>query len=115
MNSLKKGSMGMADYILKVKGFADCLTSAGQPTSDQDVIMSVLNGLGLEYDSVVVNLTSREDHVTLNLLNVMVEEEVTEEAKIGDQVVERLCANYMEKHVTLSQCATNDSMRVFIS
>ncbi|KAL5820015.1 hypothetical protein ACOSQ4_023857 [Xanthoceras sorbifolium] len=66
MNSLKKGSMGMADYILKMKGFADCLTSAGQPTSDQDVIMSVLNGLGLEYDSVVVNLTSREDHVTLS-------------------------------------------------
>ncbi|KAL5826507.1 hypothetical protein ACOSQ4_018304 [Xanthoceras sorbifolium] len=49
-----------------MKTIADSLTAAGQYTSDQDVILSVLNGLGLEYDPVVVHVTSREDFITLN-------------------------------------------------
>ncbi|KAH7557146.1 hypothetical protein JRO89_XS11G0059800 [Xanthoceras sorbifolium] len=66
MQNLKKGTMTMADYILKMRGFADCLIAAGQITTDQNVIMSVLNDLGLEYDPVVVHFTSREDYVSLS-------------------------------------------------
>ncbi|KAL5812073.1 hypothetical protein ACOSQ3_027023 [Xanthoceras sorbifolium] len=49
-----------------MRGFADCLIAAGQITTDQNVIMSVLNDLGLEYDPVVVHFTSREDYVSLS-------------------------------------------------
>ncbi|KAL5733908.1 hypothetical protein ACOSP7_031769 [Xanthoceras sorbifolium] len=66
MQNLKKGSMNMGDYVLKMKSFGDSLTAAGQYTTDQDVIHSKLNGLGLEYDSVVVHITSREDSITLS-------------------------------------------------
>ncbi|KAL5781043.1 hypothetical protein ACOSP7_006072 [Xanthoceras sorbifolium] len=66
MQTLKKESMSMGDYILKMKSLADCLTAAGQLTNDQDVITSVLNGLGLEYDYVVMLITSREDFTSFN-------------------------------------------------
>ncbi|KAL5851110.1 hypothetical protein ACOSQ3_006228 [Xanthoceras sorbifolium] len=49
-----------------MKSLADCLTAAGQLTNDQDVITSVLNGLGLEYDHVVMFITSREDFTSFN-------------------------------------------------
>ncbi|KAL5744076.1 hypothetical protein ACOSP7_026929 [Xanthoceras sorbifolium] len=65
MQNLKKGSINMGDYVLKMKGFADSLTAADQRTTAQDVILSVLNGLGLEYDPVVVHITSREDLLLL--------------------------------------------------
>ncbi|KAL5752060.1 hypothetical protein ACOSQ2_022567 [Xanthoceras sorbifolium] len=58
--------MSINAYILKMKSLADNLTAAGQVTIDQDVVMSVLNGLGLEYDSVIVHITSRQDVIPLS-------------------------------------------------
>ncbi|KAL5810115.1 hypothetical protein ACOSQ4_026683 [Xanthoceras sorbifolium] len=49
-----------------MKSFGDSLTATGQYTTDQDVILSILDGLGLEYDPVVVHITSREDSITLS-------------------------------------------------
>ncbi|KAL5734663.1 hypothetical protein ACOSP7_032524 [Xanthoceras sorbifolium] len=49
-----------------MKSLADCLTTAGQQTNDQNVVMSVSNGLGIEYDHVVMLVTSREDDITIN-------------------------------------------------
>ena len=55
----------MSDFILKIKGIADSLTTAGQTMTDQDIIMSVLHGLGVEYDSAVMYITARQDLMTL--------------------------------------------------
>ncbi|KAL5811120.1 hypothetical protein ACOSQ3_027853 [Xanthoceras sorbifolium] len=66
MQNLKKGSLTISDYILKMRSYADHLLSAGHFVSDQDVIMNVLHGLGLEYDSVIVHITSRQDEITLS-------------------------------------------------
>ncbi|KAL5764189.1 hypothetical protein ACOSP7_016544 [Xanthoceras sorbifolium] len=57
--------MSMKDYILKIKGYANSLTTAGHQLDDQDVLLNVLHGLGNEYDSMVVHITSREDTITL--------------------------------------------------
>ncbi|XP_062101696.1 uncharacterized protein LOC133807396 [Humulus lupulus] len=48
-----------------MKSLANGLTAAGQIFGDNDLIIYILSGLGLKYDSVVVNLTSRGDRVTL--------------------------------------------------
>ncbi|KAL5735746.1 hypothetical protein ACOSQ2_030534 [Xanthoceras sorbifolium] len=40
MQSLRKGSMSITAYIMKMKGLADNLTAAGHLTTDQDVVMS---------------------------------------------------------------------------
>ncbi|KAL5778513.1 hypothetical protein ACOSQ2_009250 [Xanthoceras sorbifolium] len=65
LQGLKKGSNSINDYILKVKGIGDGLRSAGQVVSDRDLLLNVLNGLGHEYDPVVV-LVSQQSGITLH-------------------------------------------------
>ncbi|KAL5743649.1 hypothetical protein ACOSQ2_026765 [Xanthoceras sorbifolium] len=71
--------MTMSEYILKMKGLADPLTATGQLTTDQDVIMNVLHGLGLEYDSVIVHITSRQNGKNKIVLHMNLSSQVKSE------------------------------------
>ena len=59
LQTTRKGSMPMDEYLTKMKMVADNLGTAGYLVSDEDLMLHVLAGLGPEYDLVVVNLTSR--------------------------------------------------------
>lgn len=48
----------MKDYLSKMKGYVDFLASCGDAITNEDQILFVLGGIGLEYDSVVVRVTS---------------------------------------------------------
>ena len=47
-------------FILKMKARANDLMAAGQAISDDELILYILGGLGPEFESIIVNLTSRE-------------------------------------------------------
>lgn len=47
---------------MKKKGFIDALAFAGYKMEDDDEIMIILAGLGHEYDSLVIPLTSMQTH-----------------------------------------------------
>lgn len=64
LQSTKKGSSTVEAYFLKMKSLAHDLALARRPLSEVDLVLFVLGGLGSEYESVVVNLTS-EDSLTL--------------------------------------------------
>ncbi|KAL5830411.1 hypothetical protein ACOSQ3_019879 [Xanthoceras sorbifolium] len=64
LQSLKKGSSSINDYFLKVKSIGNGLRAVGQAVSDRDLLLNVLNGLGHEYDPVVV-LVSQQHSITL--------------------------------------------------
>jgi histone deacetylase 1/2 len=70
---MKKGNLTIDEYILKMKGYADNLLAAGQSLSDEEFILYILGGLGNEYESVVVNLTSRKDGLNLQEVQFMLE------------------------------------------
>ena len=57
--------MTIHDYFLKIRGIADTLASTGQIISDDELLLYVLGGLRSEYDPVVINLTSRQDSMSL--------------------------------------------------
>ncbi|EXB74907.1 hypothetical protein L484_018615 [Morus notabilis] len=57
---VKKGSMSIDDYVLKMRSIVDNLNATGQVISNDDLVLCILGGLGSEYDPVVVNLTSRK-------------------------------------------------------
>ena len=64
LQTTKKGSLIIEDYILKIKSLAHELVSTGQVIPDDEIMLYILGGLGPEYESMVVNLTSK-DYVTL--------------------------------------------------
>ncbi|KAL5540795.1 hypothetical protein UlMin_042408 [Ulmus minor] len=65
LQTLKKGSMSMMDYLMKLKGFSNNLIVVGEPISEQDQIMNILAGLGAYYNAVVIAINSRDDTISL--------------------------------------------------
>ncbi|KAK6144727.1 hypothetical protein DH2020_021547 [Rehmannia glutinosa] len=61
----KKGDLTIDEFLLKMKSYADDLNSIGQTITDEELVLYVLDGLESDYKSVVVNLTTRSDLVTL--------------------------------------------------
>ncbi|KAH9782590.1 hypothetical protein KPL71_008966 [Citrus sinensis] len=46
INTLKKESMNVEDYCMKMKALADKLACAGSPLNDRELLLHILNGLG---------------------------------------------------------------------
>ncbi|KAL5758822.1 hypothetical protein ACOSP7_021433 [Xanthoceras sorbifolium] len=65
LQTLKKGSMKISEYIVKIKGITDSLMAAGQIISEQDLVAYILGGLGLEFDPIICNIASKKDKITL--------------------------------------------------
>lgn len=62
---MKKGSPSIDEYILKMRGLTDSLLAASQPISDEELILYILGRLGSDYEAVVMSLTSRQDSISL--------------------------------------------------
>ncbi|CAA0829640.1 Unknown protein, partial [Striga hermonthica] len=59
LQTLKKAGLTMREFLNRIKNHCDVLAIAGEKVSEQNQILHILTGLGSEYDSVVVNVTSR--------------------------------------------------------
>ncbi|KAG6769080.1 hypothetical protein POTOM_024696 [Populus tomentosa] len=71
LQSTKKGSLPMIDYIMKVKGAADSLAAIGEPVSEQDQIINLLRGLGSDYNAVVTAINIRDDKISVEAIHSM--------------------------------------------
>ena len=60
LQTFNKGNGSIEDYVLKMKSLATSLIAVGQQISDDELILYILRGLWLEFESVIVNLTSGE-------------------------------------------------------
>ena len=61
LQSTKKGSDSIDEYILKMKGFADSLAAAGDPISEERLCLYIMGGLDPEFEASIVNLTNRSE------------------------------------------------------
>ncbi|RVW44402.1 Retrovirus-related Pol polyprotein from transposon RE1 [Vitis vinifera] len=92
LQSTKKGSMSMIDYIMKVKGAADNLAAIGEPVSEQDQVMNLLGGLGSDYNAVVTAINIRDDKISLEAIHSML---LAFEHRLEQQsLIEQMSANY---------------------
>lgn len=53
MNILRKESLSVEDYYIKMKSIADKLASAGSYITKKDLMLTKLNWLGLGYCDIV--------------------------------------------------------------
>lgn len=58
LQSLKKRSMSVVDFSLKIEEIGDGLVLAGQTIAETELLGCLLNGLGCEYDLVVTVISS---------------------------------------------------------
>ncbi|KAG6758931.1 hypothetical protein POTOM_035394 [Populus tomentosa] len=64
LQSTKKGSSSMIDYIMKVKGAANGLATIRELVSKKDQVMNLLGGLGSDYNTVVTAINNRDDKIS---------------------------------------------------
>ncbi|KAK1581862.1 hypothetical protein Q3G72_009741 [Acer saccharum] len=65
LQSIKKGSDTISEFVMKIKAINDSLAASSELVSDKDLIMSLLNGLGHEYDSFVTLISSQQNTMVL--------------------------------------------------
>ncbi|KAM6546385.1 hypothetical protein CsatB_027121 [Cannabis sativa] len=96
LQSTKKGSTPVDEYILKMRCLADALYAASHAISDDELILYILEGLGSEYDSAIVALTTKHV-ITLFEVQFLLQ---TQEMRIEQQHsiaaldLQNLTANY---------------------
>ncbi|KAF8399498.1 hypothetical protein HHK36_015364 [Tetracentron sinense] len=71
LQTTRKNSMSMMDYIMKLKSFSDSLAAIGEPVSEQDQIMNLLGGLGADYNAVVTSISARDDKISIDTVHSM--------------------------------------------
>lgn len=65
LQGIRKGTMGMREYLNKIKGCCDVLNASGHFVSNEDQILYILSGLGQEYNPVVVSVSSKVDPISV--------------------------------------------------
>ncbi|KAL5559363.1 hypothetical protein UlMin_035574 [Ulmus minor] len=65
LQTTKKNSISMIEFIMKIKSLCDNLAAIGEPVTDQDQIMNLLVGLGSDYNAVVTSISTRDNQLTL--------------------------------------------------
>ncbi|KAK2652973.1 hypothetical protein Ddye_012829 [Dipteronia dyeriana] len=63
--TIKKGSLSISEYFLKIKIFRNNLRTVGQIATEFAMVLSVLNGLGHDYDPIISVITSLHNKVSM--------------------------------------------------
>ena len=50
---MKKDSLSINNYILKIKTIGHALATIGEPLNDKKLLLAILNGLDQDYEIVV--------------------------------------------------------------
>ncbi|KAK6162582.1 hypothetical protein DH2020_002423 [Rehmannia glutinosa] len=66
LQTLKKGTLSMREYLGKAKAACDALASVGQKLSEEDQLLHILSTLPSEYNPVIVTITSAIDFYSLS-------------------------------------------------
>ena len=54
--TIRKGSLSMMEYILRIKNISNNLAAIGESVSEMDQILQLLAGLRANYNSIVASL-----------------------------------------------------------
>jgi len=65
LRSIKKDGMSVNNYILKIKTISHALATIGEPLSDNELLLAILNGLDQDYETVVSLITYQMDDIDL--------------------------------------------------
>ncbi|KAL5547515.1 hypothetical protein UlMin_002746 [Ulmus minor] len=69
LQTTKKNSMSMIEYIMKLKNFSDSLAAIGEPVTEQDQIMNLLAGLGADYNAAVTSINARDNQLSIEAVH----------------------------------------------
>ena len=107
LQTLKKGASSVTEYLTKKKSLIDALQYTGNIIAEDDKIMNILSGLGPEYDSFVIPVTSMPGCYSLPEITALF---LAHEARINQHSqVENLTLNMAENSQNFGQYRRGNS------
>lgn len=64
LNLVNRDTKSIAEYLQAVKTITDELALAQEPVSDEDIVISILNGLNDDFNQISATLQARETPIT---------------------------------------------------
>lgn len=96
LQTTRKGSIDVHEYYTRMRTILSGLRAAGDRMSDEDFVLSLLAGLGPDYDSVVTTITSRDRTTSIpEVYSMLLSQENRLEYNSGVANLER-SANYAQ-------------------
>lgn len=68
---VKKDSLSINDYILKIKTIGHALAAIGESLSDKDLLLAILNRLDHEYETIVSLITYQMNKIDLEKMQYL--------------------------------------------
>ena len=68
---IKKDSLSVNDYVLKIKTIGHALAAIGEPISDKDLLLAILSGLDSDYETVFSLVTNQMDDINLEKIQYL--------------------------------------------
>ncbi|KAJ8645920.1 hypothetical protein MRB53_007668 [Persea americana] len=69
LQTVKKDTLSITNYLQKVKIFTGHLTAAGHSIPDDEILLYILGGLGHEYDALATSITTCTELIDLDELH----------------------------------------------
>ncbi|TYK10642.1 Retrovirus-related Pol polyprotein from transposon TNT 1-94 [Cucumis melo var. makuwa] len=83
LHNIKKGSMPLKEYFLKILQCVDALASINKPVSSDDHILYILAGLGSDYQSMISVISARTDSPSVQeVMSLLLTQESQNESKL---------------------------------
>ncbi|KAJ9670832.1 hypothetical protein PVL29_027021 [Vitis rotundifolia] len=96
MQMLKKDGLTMRDYLTKMKNYCNLLATAGHKISDTNHILAIMQGLGDEYEFVIVVISSKKSSPSLQYVTSTL---ITHEGRIAHKISSNdLSVNYTSQY-----------------
>ena len=64
LQTIKKGNDSISDYLHKIKHISDSLAAINLRVDDDELIMNILNGLGKDYENLVMLIENRTTKIS---------------------------------------------------
>ncbi|KAK2654134.1 hypothetical protein Ddye_013990 [Dipteronia dyeriana] len=61
---MKKGADSISDFVLRIKNVGDALLATSEDVKDRDLVVSLMYGVGHDFDSIVSVITAQQRFIT---------------------------------------------------
>ncbi|XP_040970595.1 uncharacterized protein [Gossypium hirsutum] len=110
LHSQKKGELSMREFLVKIKGYCASLASCVESISEHEHVTAILNGLPLEYESVITIITISPTPYTIQGVTIML---LDANAQQLSSVLEALASTNMVTHQPIRQDVKSEPTPAF--
>ncbi|KAK2645706.1 hypothetical protein Ddye_020901 [Dipteronia dyeriana] len=91
----------VSDFVLKIKNIEDALMAVGEDVKDNDLVLTLINGFGHEFDAIVVVISTQQRFISFENTHflLMMHEQCLEHLDSPQPESGQILANYASNNV----------------